>query len=362
MQNSKVFSLLTRRITASNGKRCFSTQIPTTAKALQYHSHGAPENVLKLENISLPNKLNESDVLVKMIAAPINPADLNMVEGVYGVRPTLPAVGGNEGVGVVVEVGSRVKGVQVNDHVIPAKAGLGTWRSMGVFKDQELLRVPKDIKPEYAATVSVNPSTALRLLEDFEQLKEGDVIVQNGANSMVGTAVIQLANAKKVKTINIIRNRADFAETHDRLKAVGAFMVVSEDYVKTPQFKRLLTDLPAPKLALNCVGGTSATDLARILGPGGSMVTYGGMSKKPITIPTSLFIFKNIQLKGFWLTKWVEEHSAEERQKMLDTLFNHIRKDELKLWMERREFENFGDALARTRQAQRDRKVVLMMN
>jgi len=184
-----------------------------------------------------------------MLAAPINPADLNMIEGVYGKRAELPAIGGNEGTGVVVGLGSGVNGLSLNDHVIPANPGLGTWRTAGVFKSSDLLKVPSDIKPEYAATISVNPSTAYRLLEDFEQLKEGDVIVQNGANSMVGTAIIQLAKLRGVKTINILRNRADFTEVHDRLKALGGFIVVSEDYIKTAQFKRLISDLPQPKLA-----------------------------------------------------------------------------------------------------------------
>jgi trans-2-enoyl-CoA reductase len=60
-----------------------------------------------------------------MLAAPINPADLNMIEGVYGVKPKLPAIGGNEGVGTIIGVGSAVKGLSVNDNVIPATPGLG---------------------------------------------------------------------------------------------------------------------------------------------------------------------------------------------------------------------------------------------
>ncbi len=108
-----------------------------------------------------------------MLAAPINPADLNMIEGTYAIRPKLPAVGGNEGVGKVVAVGSKVKDVSVDDHVIPSRPGLGTWRTFGVFNQSDFIRVPTDVQPEYAATISVNPSTALRLLEDFVSLQQG---------------------------------------------------------------------------------------------------------------------------------------------------------------------------------------------
>ena len=67
-------------------------------------------------------------------------------------------------------------------------------------------KVPNDIPAAYAATIAVNPCTAYRMLRDFVSLKPGDVIMQNGANSMVGLAVIQMAREMGVKTINIIRS------------------------------------------------------------------------------------------------------------------------------------------------------------
>ena len=60
--------------------------------------------------------------------------------------------------------------------------------------------------------------------------------------------------------------------------------------------------MPRPKLGLNCVGGASSTAVAKSLAPGSTIVTYGGMSMKPLTIPTSLLIFKDLTCKGFWLS------------------------------------------------------------
>ena len=125
----------------------------------------------------------------------------------------------------------------------------GTWRSHATVSADDLLVVPdaKGVKPEYLATLSVNPATALHLLDDFETLKAGtpipsvvslqlrlmvicnlgDVVIQNGANSMVGLSVIQLANARGVKTINIIRRtRTDYAELVERMKSYGAHIVL----------------------------------------------------------------------------------------------------------------------------------------
>jgi len=315
----------------------------------------------RIETEKLPS-VSQGQVLLKMLAAPINPADINMIQGVYGKVASLPAVGGNEGTGEVLEVGSGVQGLNVGDRVITMKPGLGTWRTHGVFNAADLQSVPKDIKKEYAATVSVNPSAAYRMLEDFVTLKSGDVIVQNGANSTVGISVIQLAAQRGIKTINIIRDRPDFADAVERLKRLGGYVVVSDSYAQTPQFKRLIANLPKPQLALNCAGGQAATDVARTLGENGTFVTYGGMSNRPVTLPTSLFIFRNISAKGFWLTKWAETHSVEHRGKMLNSLFDLIRQDNLKLWLETHKFEKFFEALARSQESKKERKVVLTMD
>lgn len=66
---------------------------------------------------------SENEVLVKMLAAPINPSDINVLQGTYGILPTFPAIGGNEGVGTVVDPGNSK--LQVGDWVIPATSGTG---------------------------------------------------------------------------------------------------------------------------------------------------------------------------------------------------------------------------------------------
>eukprot|EP01095_Lingulamoeba_sp_RSL-Kostka_P003384 TRINITY_DN14370_c0_g1_i1.p1 TRINITY_DN14370_c0_g1~~TRINITY_DN14370_c0_g1_i1.p1 ORF type:complete len:379 (+),score=138.42 TRINITY_DN14370_c0_g1_i1:37-1137(+) len=329
-----------------------------SAQALKYHSFGNPEDVVKLEEFQVDSP-SSNEVVVKMKAASINPADVNMIQGVYGIKPSLPATGGNEGVGEIESVGANVKNLKVGDVVIPSNPGLGTWSSHIVCGESDLTKVSKDIPVEYAATLSVNPCTAYRLLNDFVDLKEGDVIIQNGANSMVGQSVFQLARAKGVKTINVIRNRRDHADCVERMKAYGADMVVTEEYVLTPEYKKLVSDLPAPKLALNCVGGKSSTNLARCLGQDGTLVTYGGMSKRPIQIPTSLFIFKNINLKGFWLSEWVKQNSNNsKRQEMLDELSQMIVDKKLRFWIEKFPLEYYSDAFKEIAEVQRDRKAV----
>ncbi|KAL3059801.1 hypothetical protein OYC64_014407 [Pagothenia borchgrevinki] len=266
-----------------------------------------------------------------MLAAPINPSDINMIQGTYAILPDLPAVGGNEGVAQVVEVGRNVTSLKTGDWVIPKDAGLGTWRTEAVLAEGDVISLPNDIPLLSAATLGVNPCTAFRMLSDFEELKPGDSVIQNAANSGVGQAVIQIAAARGINTINVIRDRPEFTQLSDRLKAIGGTHVIKEEALRRPEMRELFKTCPKPKLALNGVGGQSATELLRHLQFGGSMVTYGGMAKKPVTVPVSALIFKDVKVRGFWVTQWKRDHSSDGRafRAMLDELCQLIRQGKL---------------------------------
>uniref|UniRef100_A0A8D0FVR0 Enoyl-[acyl-carrier-protein] reductase, mitochondrial n=1 Tax=Strix occidentalis caurina TaxID=311401 RepID=A0A8D0FVR0_STROC len=284
----------------------------------------------KLKDLEVA-ELGDSDVHVKMLAAPINPADINMIQGTYAIVSPLPAVGGNEGVGEVLEVGCRVAALKPGDRVIPAVTGLGTWRTRGVFPEETLLKVPGDIPVLSAATLSVNPCTAYRMLADFETLAPGDSVIQNAANSSVGQAVIQIAKASGIKTINVVRDRPDLPKLVERLMALGADHVITEEMLRKPEMKDIFKSIPKPRLALNCVGGKSTTEMLRHLQPKGTMVTYGGMAKQPVMVPVSAFIFRDVRLRGFWMTQWRKDHAEDQESlgSMMDTLCQLIRSGQL---------------------------------
>lgn len=326
--------------------------------AIRYHEHGNVLNVCKIDQLELPD-LQDDQVVVKMLAAPINPADLNMIQGTYGVTPKLPAIGGSEGVGIVERIGAGVKGLSVGQHVIPAKPGLGTWRTQLVASEHDLEAVDNEIPVAYAAVMAVNPCTAWRLLHDFEKLKPGDVVIQNGCNSVCGMSVIQIAKSMGLTTVNILRPRPNENQFVEKLKILGGDIVVNEDYAQSHNFVQLLSDLPKPKLALNCIGGESARTLLKHLGKSGTMVTYGGMSRKPLTIPTSPFIFDDITLKGFWLTKWVQDHSIAERREMLGEISSLIKSKKLTLFLELHKYSEFQHALKVLMEPYNERKIVI---
>jgi mitochondrial enoyl-[acyl-carrier protein] reductase / trans-2-enoyl-CoA reductase len=304
-------------------------------------------------------KVQGKDVLVKMLAAPINPADLNIIEGNYGKLPKLPAFAGSEGVGVVEQVGSEVSNLKVGQRVIPSTPGLGTWRNHIVSSENNFSVVSSDIPIEYASVIAVNPCTAYRLLKDFSSLKPGDVIIQNAASSMVGHAVVQIAKSMGVKTVSIIRSRPEEGQMVERLKLLGGDIVVTEEYASSHHMTKLLSDLPKPKLAFNAVGGNSVRNLAKHLGESGTIVTYGGMSRQAISVSTSPFIFNDLTMKGFWLSRWVEKNSKEAREKMISEVATLMKEKKLTLFMEKHKFSDFSTALEASQQPFQDRKIIL---
>src|SRR5207244_9759430 len=147
---------------------------------------GKPAEVLQVQEKPWPTPAAD-EVVVAMRAVPINPADLNAIEGKYPVRPTLPATPGFEGAGIVVEIGSAVKNLAADAQVI-LPHNIGTWREAIAVKAEELVVVPTEIEPVQAAMLKINPITAWRMLHDFVELKRGDWLIQNAANSAAGRA------------------------------------------------------------------------------------------------------------------------------------------------------------------------------
>lgn len=231
--------------------------------------------------------------------------------------------------------------------MIPAVSQLGTWRTHAVVDVNQLLKVNKEqLTPTQVATVSVNPCTAYRILRSYGpnagfkaglgmkplDVGSGQWFIQNGANSGVGRAAIQFGKLWGLRSINVIRDRESEKQTEDlrqELISLGADIVVTESQFLSREWKDRLAEITRNgrdriSLALNCVGGKSATTLARALGEGGTMVTYGGMSKQPVSLPVGLLIFKDICFVGFWLSKW-NERDVTGRKHMIDDILSMIR-------------------------------------
>ena len=272
---------------------------------LVFRQFGPPSEVLEMETDTLISQAPKGgDVLVRILAAPINPADLNTIEGTYGVKPPLPATPGIEGCGVV-EVSSSTD-FEAGDLVIFLRRA-STWASHTTLPGSALFKVPKTIDPLQAAMLKVNPATAWQLLHGFGALKSGEWIVQNVGNSAVGRCVIQLARDLGIRTISFVRR----AELVAELTALGADYVFLDDDTGLAAANEALGGANAA-FAFNAVGGDSALRLMKLLRESGSHITYGAMGRKPVTVPNGLLIFRDIRLCGLWVSRWIENAPQEE--------------------------------------------------
>jgi NADPH:quinone reductase-like Zn-dependent oxidoreductase len=270
---------------------------------LSFFHTGVPAEVLELHSMPMPVP-GEGEVLVRMLAAPVNPADLNTVEGTYGIKLELPATPGVEGFGEVLE--SRTSAFVPGDRVIFLKRA-ATWASHTVVSADALFKVPAAIDPLQAAMLKVNPATAWQLLRGVEPLETGDWIVQNLGNSAVGRCVIQLAKKLGIRTVSFVRNPSQIPE----LLTLGADAVFVDDEDGMLAAKEVMSGAKA-RLAFNAVGGDSALRLMKLLAEGGTHITYGAMGRKPLTIPNGPLIFRDIRVRGLWVTRWADKAPAEE--------------------------------------------------
>jgi trans-2-enoyl-CoA reductase len=191
--------------------------------------------------------------------------------------------------------------------------GPGTWATHAVAPESALLLSPAGLDAAAAATLAVNPLTALRLLSDFVAIQEGDAVALDAANSAVGRAVLQLASARRLRCVALVRDRPNFDALADELRHLGATEVL-----RAGSARRVAARASPPAcLALNAVGGESAAELASMLAHGGTLVTYGGMSRKPLQLSTGSFIFRDLRARGFWLTQWVRQAPPQVRVRAL---------------------------------------------
>ena len=320
--------------------------------AVVYERHGNPVDVLRVEQQPWP-KPAPHEAVVQMRAAPINPADLNQIEGKYPVRPELPATPGFEGAGIVVDLGAGVTNVAVGALVI-LPHNIGTWRDALAVKADELVVVPAGIEPVHAATLKINPLTAWRLLDDYVDLKKGDWLIQNAANSAAGRAVIQIARELGYKTVNVVRRM----ELIDELRAEGGDVVLVDGEDLREKVKSATSDAPI-RLGLNAVGGDSALRLANCLAPGSTLVTFGAMSLQPLKIPNGLLIFKDLRFRGIWINKWYDNATIEERMDAFRPLFEMAERGLLKTKVEKSyPLTEAKAAVAHAAQGKRSGKIV----
>jgi trans-2-enoyl-CoA reductase len=202
--------------------------------------------------------------------------------------------------------------------------------------------------------LKVNPITAWRMLHDFVSLERGDWLIQNAANSGAGQCVIQIARELGYRTVNVVRR----AELVDELRSLGGDVVLVDGETLRDEVAAATGKAPI-RLALNAVGGENALRVAKCLASDGTMVTYGAMSLQPLCVPNGMFIFKNLRFTGFWVNKWYEGASPQQRAQTFAPLFDMAKRGLLRTKVEKTyPLSEAQAAIAHAAQSKRTGKIV----
>ena len=172
-------------------------------RAVRIEAFGEPADVLEHVEIPEPPPPAAGEVLIGVEHAPINMNDLYLIQGAFPIRPLLPSVAGNEGVGRVLALGAGVEHLKIGDHVLIPLYSF-SWRERLVVSAARLFALPHgDLRQ--LAMAGINPPTAALLLSQFVDLKPGDWVAQNASNSGVGRSLIAIARTRGLRTINFVR-------------------------------------------------------------------------------------------------------------------------------------------------------------
>lgn len=326
-------------------------------KRAQYQQRGPdPQASIQAVEFTLPAP-EAGQAVIEVLAAPINPSDVLTLTGLYGMLPPLPAVGGNEGVGKVVALGPDTKGPPIGQTVL-LPVGCGTWTTHVLADARTLMPLPNDADPLQLAMMTVNPPTALLMLSEFVELAPGEWVIQNAANSGVGAYLIQLATARGLKTVNVVRRESALAG----VKETGGDVVL----VDGPDLaKRVAAATGGAKirLGIDAVGGASTDHLAASLADGGVLVNYGAMSGQPCQVSPASFVFRNVTLRGFWLSQWFRNASPEQRMAVFGEIAQLIAGGKLKSRIQATyPIERIKDAVGAAAAGERDGKILVVPN
>jgi NADPH:quinone reductase-like Zn-dependent oxidoreductase len=254
--------------------------------------------------------LGPGDVLVAMEAAALNDTDFRFAQGRYAVPPQLPSVMGTEGVGRVLAAGPAAGQALLGRRVILLPTPTyqqGSWAEQAVVPASSVVAVGESGDALQLAMLAMNPPTAALLLDRYVSLRRGDWVGQNQGNSAVGQYVIALARHAGLKTVSVVRREA----AAEQLRALGGDVVLVDGDDLGDRVAAALGEARL-RLVLDGVGGPTPGALARSLEFGGTVVSYASWTGQPAGVAAHDLIFRELQVRGFWLINWLRRAPREE--------------------------------------------------
>ena len=286
-------------------------------KQVLVEKYGTPWEVARCAEVADVGAPEPDEVVFDVLAFPINPADMWFCKGSYRLKPPLPATPGAECVGRVTAVGAAVRHVKKGDLVINLQRE--NWTQRRRVKGDDAIPLPPGIDLRQAAMVRINPPTAQLMLSDFVDLKEGDWVIQNVANSAVGRLLIVLAKQRGLRTVNVVRR----AELEGELKALGADVVIVDGDDLAARVAAVTVNA-AIRLGVEAIGGAATGRIVDCVGTDGTVVHYGSMSGEDPRVGRSNFIYRGVRLTGFMLGRGLAKRSPERIREIYADLAGQV--------------------------------------
>lgn len=294
------------------------------AKCINFYEFGSPKDVLKVEYKKIESP-KEKEVLVRMLARPVNPSDLIPIRGAYSHRISLPNIPGYEGVGIVEEVGPLVSISLIGKRVLPLR-GEGTWQEFVKTSAEFAVPIPDSIDDFTASQMYINPITAWVTCTEILKLRQNDVLLVNACGSSIGHIFAQLSRILGFRLIAVTRNNK---YTEDLLR-LGASYVIDTSNVPLYETVMEITNGIGADAAIDSIGGVSGNDLAFCVQPNGNFLTIGLLSGIQVNwadIVNNAKVNANI----FHLRNWNKNVTADKWQETFRTLIRLIDEQKLSL-------------------------------
>lgn len=275
-------------------------------EAILIKQFGGPEQLMKKE-VMLP-PVGAGQVKVTLHAAGINPSDIYTATGTYSVKPSLPYTPGNDGAGIISEIGEGVTKVAVGDRVFvaggQAKIFTGTLAAEMVCDATAVHPLPAHVTFEQGAALGVPALTAYRALVDRAQLQRGQTVFIHGASGAVGLIAVQMAKALGATVIGT----ASRPQGKALVKEAGADVVLDHVTEDTVQHVLDVTNGEGPDVIIEFLANVNLqTDLLAVKNRG-VIVVIG--NRGDITVNPRLLMQKECDVRGMVLWNVTTEEYA----------------------------------------------------
>jgi NADPH:quinone reductase-like Zn-dependent oxidoreductase len=264
-------------------------------------------------DIPVPGK---GEVLIKMLAAPINPSDLSKIREISG-KEAEDFIPGIEGCGIVVATGKGILSRLFSGKRVACSSKYstsGTWAEYMVTAAGSCFPVGKRISPGQAAMALVNPMTALAFL-DYAKRNRHQAVVNTAANGALGRMINSIFEKHHIKVLNIVRSEGAAGNIYS---GKYSFLLNSRDNDFTTKFKKWCEEMDA-RLMLDAVGGELVNKVLDCLPANSTILLYGNLSQKQIEFLPTKLVRENKKMIGFFLGHWIAENG------MVKTIFNLIK-------------------------------------